>query len=272
MLRLGAGGGSSSSSGGVGSSRAAAARWYRYSAESDELHAALRAGSPAALWPLLSPAPPGGPRVAEVRVLSPAGAAAVADALDAARPLLADAAATNNLSSTTTQDVHVAVSRVNEAAQPKSLLLDEVGLGVFSAAISRNVLAPLSLLLFPDVAGGHLDSGHAFSLHRVFPERAGAANASASRHNDVCETSLNVCVRATDLAGSRVAFFGENTDAWLDHAPGKAFVNVCRDQHGVEPATRGSRDTAVLRGFARAFRRAPAETYRERCLPPSITW
>ena len=122
------------------------------------------------------------------------------------------------------------------------------------------------------VLGASAHAAAATAPYRTLSWPGGAANASASRHNDVCETSLNVCVRATDLAGSRVAFFGETTDAWLDHAPGKAFVNVCRDQHGVEPATRGSRDTAVLRGFARAFRRAPAETYRERCLPPSITW
>ena len=230
------------------------------------LYAALADGSPAALWPLLEA--DGASNVAALRVLTPGGAAAVAEAVDGARPRLADAAPTNNMSRVT-EDVHVAVSRVNAPEQPRSLLLDEVGLGALAQALAAHVLAPLSLLLFPGVGQGALDSMHAFTLHRR-PE-VDRSNATASVHNDVCETSLNFDLRVEDLGGSRVVFYGDDgSERWLGHAAGAGFVNVCRDQHGVEPAVRGSRDTAVLRGFAAAFRRSPGETYRERCLPPSI--
>ena len=175
------------------------------------------------------------------------------------------------MSYVTTEDVGVAVPRVQDG--PASLLLDDVGLAGLGDALAAAVLAPLARYAFPEFPA--LDSRHAFSLHkRSYAEPAPFANASASRHNDVCEVSMNLCLTASGLAGSRVAFFADDggDDVWVDHEPGAAFVNVCRDQHGVEPVVSGSRDTLVLRAFASSHRRAPAEVFRERCLPPSINW
>ena len=225
-----------------------------------ELRDALRAGSPAALAPLLG----GQGRVRTLKVLTRPAAEAVAAALDRARGTT-ESRPTNNMSYATS-DVGVVVPRTADG--PASLLVDEAGLGDLFDALAENVVAPLARLLFP--AFPPFDSRHAFSVHKRSPDPHPTTNATASRHNDVCEVSLNLCVRASDdLEGSRVAFFG-NEDSWLAHEPGAAFLNVCRDQHGVEPVVRGMRDTVVLRLFAAAHRRAPAEMYRERCLPPSV--
>ena len=225
-----------------------------------ELRDALRAGSPAALAPLLG----GQGRVRTLQVLTRAAAEAVAAALDRARGTT-ESRPTNNMSYATS-DVGVVVPRTADG--PASLLVDEAGLGDLFDALAETVVAPLARLLFP--AFPPMDSRHAFSVHKRSPDPHPTTNATASRHNDVCEVSLNLCVRASDdLEGSRVAFFGAG-DRWLAHAPGAAFLNVCRDQHGVEPVVRGMRDTVVLRLFAAAHRRAPAEMYRERCLPPSV--
>ena len=92
---------------------------------------------------------------------------------------------------------------------------------------------------------------------------------------------MNLALDVTDdLVGSRVAFesgFVASAGAegcaerarplWLDHAPAHGFVNLCQHRHGVEPLVRGGRDTLVVRGFAASFRRAPAETWVEQCLP-----
>ena len=225
-----------------------------------ELRDALRDGSPAALAPLLG----GQGRVRTLKVLTRPAAEAVAAALDRARGTT-ESRPTNNMSYATT-DVGVAVPRAADG--PASLLVDEAGLGGLFDALAETVVAPLARLLFP--AFPPMDSRHAFSVHKRSPDPHPTTNATASRHNDVCEVSLNLCVRASDdLEGSRVAFFGDG-DRWLAHEPGAAFLNVCRDQHGVEPVVRGMRDTVVLRLFASAHRRAPAEMYRERCLPPSV--
>ena len=225
-----------------------------------ELRDALRAGSPAALAPLLG----GQGRVRTLQVLTRPAAEAVAAALDRARGTT-ESLPTNNMSYATS-DVGVVVPRTADG--PASLLVDEAGLGGLFDALAESVVAPLARLLFP--AFPPFDSRHAFSVHKRSPDPHPTTNATASRHNDVCEVSLNLCVRASDdLEGSRVAFFGAG-DRWLAHAPGAAFLNVCRDQHGVEPVVRGMRDTVVLRLFASAHRRAPAEMYRERCLPPSV--
>ena len=225
-----------------------------------ELREALRAGSPAALAPLLG----GQGRVRTLEVLTRPAAEAVAAALDRARGTT-ESRPTNNMSYATS-DVGVVVPRTADG--PASLLVDEAGLGDLFDALAENVVAPLARLLFP--AFPPMDSRHAFSVHKRSPDPHPTTNATASRHNDVCEISLNLCVRASDdLEGSRVAFFGID-DRWLAHEPGAAFLNVCRDQHGVEPVVRGMRDTVVLRLFASAHRRAPAEMYRERCLPPSV--
>ena len=225
-----------------------------------ELRDALRDGSPAALAPLLG----GQGRVRTLQVLTRAAAEAVAAALDCARGTT-ESRPTNNMSYATS-DVGVVVPRTADG--PASLLVDEAGLGDLFDALAETVVAPLARLLFP--AFPPFDSRHAFSVHKRSPDPHPTTNATASRHNDVCEVSLNLCVRASDdLEGSRVAFFGAG-DRWLAHEPGAAFLNVCRDQHGVEPVVRGMRDTVVLRLFAAAHRRAPAEMYRERCLPPSV--
>ncbi|CAH0367509.1 unnamed protein product [Pelagomonas calceolata] len=225
-----------------------------------ELRDALRAGSPAALAPLLG----GQGRVRTLQVLTRPAAEAVAAALDCARGTT-ESRPTNNMSYATS-DVGVVVPRTADG--PASLLVDEAGLGGLFDALAETVVAPLARLLFP--AFPPMDSRHAFSVHKRSPDPHPTTNATASRHNDVCEISLNLCVRASDdLEGSRVAFFGIE-DRWLAHEPGAAFLNVCRDQHGVEPVVRGMRDTVVLRLFASAHRRAPAEMYRERCLPPSV--
>ena len=225
-----------------------------------ELRDALRAGSPAALAPLLG----GQGRVRTLQVLTRPAAEAVAAALDRARGTT-ESLPTNNMSYATS-DVGVVVPRTADG--PASLLVDEAGLGGLFDALAESVVAPLARLLFP--AFPPFDSRHAFSVHKRSPDPHPTTNATASRHNDVCEVSLNLCVRASDdLEGSRVAFFGAG-DRWLAHAPGAAFLNVCRDQHGVEPVVRGMRDTVVLRLFASAHRRSPAEMYRERCLPPSV--
>ena len=225
-----------------------------------ELRDALRDGSPATLAPLLG----GQGRVRTLQVLTRPAAEAVAAALDRARGTT-ESRPTNNMSYATS-DVGVVVPRTADG--PASLLVDEAGLGDLFDALAETVVAPLARLLFP--AFPPFDSRHAFSVHKRSPDPHPTTNATASRHNDVCEISLNLCVRASDdLEGSRVAFFG-NDESWLAHEPGAAFLNVCRDQHGVEPVVRGMRDTVVLRLFASAHRRAPAEMYRERCLPPSV--
>ena len=116
-------------------------------------------------------------------------------------------------------------------------------------------------------------------------------------HSDICEVSLNVALRASDdLAGSRVGFepgfdarepvtkeqgkggqtHSSNQAAvgdvlWLDHRPGFAFFNLCQHRHGVEPLRRGGRDTIVVRAFASAFRRSPAESWYEQCAALSDT-
>lgn len=48
-------------------------------------------------------------------------------------------------------------------------------------------------------------------------------------------------------------------------------VHVEYQRHGVEPLISGGRDTLVVRGFASAFRRAPAEGYWEQCLAETST-
>ena len=180
-----------------------------------ELRNALRDdSSPAALAPLLG----GQGRVRTLQVLTRPAAEAAAAALDRARGTT-ESRPTNNMSYATS-DVGVVVPRTADG--PASLLVDEAGLGLLFDALAKTWSQPLARLLFP--AFPHFDSRHAFSVHKRSPDPHPTTNATASRHNDVCEISLNLCVRASDdLEGSCVAFFGIE-DRWLAHAPGAAFL------------------------------------------------
>ena len=72
--------------------------------------------------------------------------------------------------------------------------------------------------------------------------------------------SLNLCVRASDdLEGAASRSSEMKTAGWRTR-PAPRSSTCGRDQHGVEPVVRRMRDTVVLRLFAAAHRRAPAET------------
>merc|ERR1712032_1697093 len=91
------------------------------------------------------------------------------------------------------------------------------------------------------------------------------------KHNDICEVSMNICL-GRDFSGGGVYFMDKlgYKESWVpklvEHMPGTAFINLCQQHHGTFPITAGERHTIVIRVLSSEFRRAPAESFAERCL------
>ena len=129
------------------------------------------------------------------------------------------------------------------------VILDEVGLGTLAEAMLLAIVQPLSRILFPEWDSALLDSYHAFSLHvgtsvshrrRSTTVEHRVVGDRLPSHNDICETSINICL-GRNFSGSAMQFqastegracINSAASAALEHVPGRgSCASTTTDKH-----------------------------------------
>ena len=127
------------------------------------------------------------------------------------------------------------------------IIVDDVGMTPFIAAIRRKFIIPLSSVMFAEQGGADLDGHHAF----IVDYRLGG-DKDLGFHHDASDVTLNVCL-GNVFEGGDLFFCGllddestHNEKLEVKHKLGRAILHLGKHRHGAREIKAGERTNLII--------------------------